>query len=113
MAERLPAHLEAAALIRRAQAEGGFGTVLNSGDPDRGALILLLSRRGEHQACLERALAPDGSYRWQLVGPGPSVDPATLADWSQKRRRFDEDSWFIELDIADPERFIAEMASQG
>ena len=113
MAERLPAHLEAAALIRRAEAEGGFGTVINRGDPDRGSLILLLSRRGLHQACLERALSPDGSYRWQQVGPGADAEPVTLADWSQKRRRFDEDSWLIELDIADPERFIAEMASQG
>lgn len=113
MADRLPAHLEVAALIRRAEAGGGFGTVLNSGDPDRGALVLLLSRRGEHRGCLERALSPDGSYRWQLVGPGPGAEPATLADWSQKRRRFDEDSWLIELDIAEPERFIAEMASQG
>ena len=113
MAERLPAHLEVAGLIRRAEAEGGFGTVLNRGDPDRGVLILLLSRRGQHQACLERTLSADGRYRWQEVGPGANVDPATLADWSQKRRRFDEDSWLIELDIADPERFIAEMASQG
>ena len=113
MTERLPAHLEAAALIRRAEAEGGFGTVLIRGDPDRGSLILLLSNRGVHQACLERALAPDGSYRWQQVGPRAEADPTTLADWSQKRRRFDEDSWLIELDIADPERFIAEMASQG
>jgi hypothetical protein len=113
MAERLPAHLEVAALIRHAESDGGFGTVLNSGDPDRGALVLLISRRGEHKACLERNLGADGSYRWQLVGPGAGADPAALADWSQKRRRFDEDSWLIELDIAEPERFIAEMASQG
>ena len=113
MTERLPAHLEVSGLIRRAEAEGGFGTVLNRGDPDRGVLILLLSRRGQHQACLERALSPDGSYRWQQVGPSAGAAPPTLADWSQKRRRFDEDSWLIELDIADPERFIAEMTSQG
>ena len=113
MAERLPAHVEAAALIRQAEVDGGFGTVVARGDPDRGSLILLISRRGRHQACLERSLAPDGSYRWQQIGPGPESDPATLADWSQKRRRFDEDSWLIELDIAEPERFIAEMASQG
>ena len=113
MAERLPAHLEATALIRRAQADGGFGTVLASGDSDRGALVLLITRKGQHQACLERNLAPDGAYRWQRVGPGPDADAAALADWSQKRRRFDEDSWLIELDIAEPERFIAELTSQG
>jgi hypothetical protein len=36
-----------------------------------------------------------------------------LADWSQKRVRFDEDLWLIELDIADPERFIAETTAKG
>ena len=109
----LPAQLEAAAMIRRAEGEGGFGAVLKRGDPDRGALILMVSSRGGHRACLERTLAPDGKYRWQAVGPGPGADPETLADWSQKRVRFDEDLWLIELDIADPERFVAETASQG
>jgi hypothetical protein len=113
MAERLPAHLEAAALLRRAEADGGFGTILTKGDPNRGALLLMIAQRGEHQGCLERNLAPDGSYQWQQVGPPAGSDPATLADWSQKRRRFDEDLWLIELDIAEPERFIAELASQG
>jgi hypothetical protein len=113
MADRLPAHLEASAMIRRAEAEGGFGMIVKRGDDDRGALVLLLANRGAHHACLERALTPDGNYRWQRVGPDAGADPTALADWSQKRRRFDEDLWLIELDIADPERFIAEIASQG
>jgi hypothetical protein len=111
--DRLPAQMEAAALIRRAESEGGFGTVLKRGDPDRGALVLMVSCRGEHRTCLERGLAADGRYRWQEVGPNVGADPQTLADWSQKRVRFDEDLWLIELDIADPERFVAETASQG
>src|SRR6185369_15983113 len=53
LADRLPAQLEAAALLRQAEAEGGFGTVLKRGDPDRGALVLLVARRGIHSACLE------------------------------------------------------------
>jgi hypothetical protein len=113
MAERLPAHLEAASLIRRAEAEGGFGTVVKRGDPDRGSLVLLISGRGSHWACFERALAPDGSYRWQRVGPPAGSDAPVLADWSQKRVRFDEDLWLIELDIAEPERFIVETGLQG
>jgi hypothetical protein len=44
---RLPAQLEAAALIRQAEAEGGFGTVIKRGDAERGALILLIASRGE------------------------------------------------------------------
>ena len=113
MAERLPAHLEAAALIRRAEAEGGFGTVVKRGDSDRGSLILLLSCRGEHRICLERALTGDGSYCWQQVGPAVGSDTAALNEWSQNRVRFDEDLWLIELDIADPERFIVETGLQG
>ena len=110
MSERLPAHVEAAALLRRAEAEGGFGTILKKGDPDRGALVLMLASRGVHHGCLERALSPDGNYRWQQVGPAAGAEASTLADWSQKRVRFDEDLWLIELDIAEPERFIAETS---
>jgi hypothetical protein len=113
MAERLPAHLEAAALIRRAEADGGFGTILKRGDAERGSLVLLVAKRGEHAACLERTLGRDGRYHWEQVGPRAGVDPPTLADWSQKRIRFDEDLWLIELDIADPERFIAETTAKG
>jgi hypothetical protein len=113
MEERLPAHLEAAALIRRAEAEGGFGTVIKRGDADRGALILLIACRGEHQACLERTLGSDGNYGWQRSGPDLGADRQTLAEWSQKRVRFDEDSWLIELDVADPQRFIVETGVKG
>jgi hypothetical protein len=113
MSERLPAHIEAAGLVRRAEAEGGFGTIVKRGDPDRGALILIVTRRGEHQAFIVRALGPDGQYHWQQVGPGADAEPAMLADWSQKRVRFDEDLWLIELDIPAPERFIAETTAKG
>lgn len=113
MTKRLPAHLEAAGLVRQAEAEGGFGTIVKRGDPDRGVLILIVTRRGKHHAFLERTLGPDGSYLWQQVGPATDADSAALADWSQKRIRFDEDLWLIELDIPEPQRFIAETSSKG
>jgi hypothetical protein len=113
LADRLPAHLEAAALVRQAESDGGFGTVVKRGDPDRGALVLMVVHRGKHCACLERTLGPAGNYGWRTVGPAAGSEPAALADWSQKRVRFDEDLWLIELDIPDPERFIAETTAQG
>ena len=113
MAERLPAHVEATALLRRAETDGGFGTILKRGDPDRGSLILHVIARGLHAGFLERELTHDGNYRWQRVGPAAGADAKMLADWSQKRVRFDEDLWLIELDIPDPERFIAETTAQG
>ncbi len=113
MGELLPAHLEASALLRRAEAGGGFGAVLRKGDLDRGALLLFITRRGDHIGCLERALGTDGNYQWRQVGPRAGAEQAEISDWAQKRVRFDEDIWLIELDIPDPERFIAETTSKG
>ncbi|MFP5328807.1 MAG: DUF1491 family protein [Alphaproteobacteria bacterium] len=111
--ERLAASVEASSLIRRAESEGGFGTVLRRGDPERGALLLVVRRRERHFACLERTLAMDGRYRWERVGPGEDSEEQDIADFLSGRLRFDPDQWLIELDIAQPERFIAETTVEG
>ena len=110
---RLAAAVEAAGLIRRAQADGDFAAIIRKGDAERGALLLLIRSRGRHVACLERALGPDGAYRWSRAGPGESADSAQVAEFLAKRARFDADLWAIELDIADAERFIAETTLTG
>jgi hypothetical protein len=86
---------------------------MKKGDPDRGSLLLFVGSRGRHVASLERVLSLDGAYRWQVVGPGESAGSAEIADFLARRARFDEDMWAIELDIAEPERFIAETTSVG
>ena len=58
-------------------------------------------------------LSLDGGYRWQKVGPAESAGSDEVRDFLAKRARFDEDSWLIELDIAQPERFIAETIASG
>jgi hypothetical protein len=110
---RLPTHVEVASIVRRAAASGDFATVLKKGDPDRGALLLLVASRGRHVACLERTLNLDGHYRWSSTGPGESAGSTEITEFLRKRARFDEDSWTIELDVAEPERFIAETTSAG
>jgi hypothetical protein len=110
---RLPAKLEITGLARRIEAEGGFATILRRGDPDGGALLLLISRRGAHVACLERIVAPSGGYEWRSTGPADSADPQEVASFLAKRVQFDPDLWAMELDIADPERFIAETTRLG
>ena len=108
MSDRLPAHLEVASILRRAQVAGDFATILRKGDPERGSLLLMVSSRGRHIASLERVLSRDGGYNWQAVGPAESASSLEIADFLAKRAQFDEDCWAVELDIADPERFIAE-----
>ena len=110
---RLAAAVEAAGLIRRAQADGDFAAIIRKGDAERGSLLLLVRSRARHVACLERALGPDGTYRWSRAGPGESADSAQVAEFLAKRARFDADLWAIELDIADAERFIAETTAAG
>ena len=111
--ERLPTNLEVTGLLRQVEARGGFGAVIRRGDPERGALLLLVSERGNHAACLERVLAMDGTYNWQRTGPADSSQSQEVSDFLAKRARFDPDLWVVELDIAGAERFIAETTGLG
>lgn len=111
--KRLTAAVEAASLVRRAESGGDFAAILKRGDPDRGAILLVISSRGRHVGCLERMLALDGGYQWQSVGPDESSGSTEIRDFLAKRIRFDADLWAIELDIAEAERFIAETTASG
>ena len=113
MTERLPAHVEAAGFIRRAQAEGGFAAILRKGDPDSGALILIVRERGELCGILERELGARFTYEWSFKRLDPRLERDSVADLIARREQFDPDSWLIELDIAEPERFIAETTHPG
>ncbi len=110
---RLPAKLEVSGLVRQIETEGGFATILNKGDAEGGALLLIVSSRGRHVASLERILGVSGDYEWRLTGPTDSPGSEELRSFLAKRTRFDPDLWIIELDIADPERFIAETTALG
>ena len=99
--------------MRCVEAGGGFATILQKGDPDRGTLTLILSKRGEFWGILERELGPNFSYRWAFRKSDEDLSSADLQDLIARRERFDPDSWLIELDIAEPERFIAETTSLG
>jgi hypothetical protein len=103
--ERLPSGLEVAALCRQAEASGGFAAVLRRGDPDRGDLVVQIIESGRDAARLERRLSQDFTYRWSRM-PDEPFSPVD-------RARIDPDFWLIELDVADAERFIAEMIASG
>ncbi len=110
---RLPAKLEVSGLVRQIETEGGFATILNKGDAEGGALLLIVSSRGRHVASLERILGVSGDYEWRHTGPTDSPGSEELRSFLAKRTRFDPDLWIVELDIADPERFIAETTALG
>lgn len=110
--DRLPAALEAAALVRRITAQGDFAAILKKGDPDRGSLLLIVSSRGAYLGCLQRTLDfTRNSYVWTRVGPERSLSSDESTRFLGQQARFDPDMWQIELDVAEPERFIAETTA--
>jgi hypothetical protein len=112
--DRLPAAVEAAGLVRTVAANGGFAAILRRGDPDRGALILIINSRGEYVSCLQRRFdVVRNSFAWEQVGPERSKGSEELPNFLEQQARFDPDSWQIELDIAQAERFIAETTASG
>jgi hypothetical protein len=51
----------------------------------------------------------DGSRKFLAVRQESSENPQDFSEYLVRRRRQDDDLWLIEVDIADPERFIARI----
>lgn len=109
MEPRIAASVLAAALIRKAEGEGGFGAVLAKGDATAGSILVILLEKGENPRFFERLLQPEGCYAWQESGIVRIEDSREVPDFIARRRRFDPDLWVLELDIPSAERFAAEM----
>lgn len=107
--DRLPAHLEVSALIRAAQAAGGFATVIAKGDRDAGVILILTSERGGTARLWERMPRLDGTRRFAVVQTQEPDKNDEFAEYLLRRSARDPDSWIVELDIADEERFVAEF----
>jgi len=86
---------------------------MRKGDAERGSLLMFITSRGQNVAILERMLSPDGVYHWQATKAAESPGSEDMVNFLARRARFDDDLWAIELDIADPERFIAETIHSG
>lgn len=106
MDERLPAHLEAAALIRRTQAAGGFATVLQKGEREAGTILLVLCENDTNARTYERMPVPDGTRNWVCSKVQNPENKPEFSHYIARRGEQDRDLWIIELDIAQGERLI-------
>lgn len=109
MEGRLPTHLEASTILRLAESEGGFGMVLAKGERDAGTILLVTLCHGKGGVLYERMPQLDGSRKFLAVKRENPENPAEFPDYLARRRSQDSDMWLIEVDIVDPERFVARI----
>ena len=107
MSERLPAHLEVSSMIRLAESNGGFAMVLHKGQRDAGTILIVSMFRGDNVRLYERMPQLDGTRPFVLTKTQDIEKSKEFDDYVNRRRSQDPDIWVLEVDIADPERFIA------
>lgn len=98
-------------LLRRAEAAGGFATILARGDETSGIILVHCSERGQPGPLLERRFSATGHHIWEPVGPDDAKDGESRANYQERRRKADPDLWIVELDIADAPRLVAEWGA--
>lgn len=113
MTERLTSQIIVQALIRKTQAEGGFAAVLHKGDPISGAIILQLRQSNNEIMTFERISHHSGGYQLMPIATEYSSDNEKMAQYIDKRRRFDRDLWVLELDVVNAEQLVAAIVNEG
>lgn len=98
----------ASGLIRAAEAVGGNGAVLAKGDPDSGAIMLVLTTRGVDPIVFERVSSLTTGFTWNKAEIDESAPSQRVARLIDRKKRFDPDIWIVELDIPQVEQFIAD-----
>ena len=111
MSERLPAHLEVSSMIRLAESNGGFAMVLHKGERDAGTILIVSMFRGTDMRLFERMPQLDGTRPFVLTRSQDIEKPNEFDEYLARRRSQDPDIWVLEVDIDDPERFIALLPS--
>ncbi len=107
MTTRLPAHLEISSLIRLTETHGGNAMVLAKGERDAGTVLIVTMCRGEDVQVLERMPQMDGTRPFIATKSQDTEKPHEFYEYLERRRSQDPDIWILELDVEDPERFIA------
>ena len=107
MEPRLTSAMTISALLRIAEGDAGFGTVVLKGDQQSGAIIVVLAERGVPKMGMERILQQDGRYAWTNIEWGAGEEEAKRL--IERRRQSDPDLWVLELDVPSAERFADVM----
>lgn len=107
--ERLPTHVWADALVRRALAAGAAAFILQRGDASRGDILVKVSKLNGEASLFGPTMDMDGSrifmnYEEQGVGP----EEASVDAYLKRARERDRDLWVIEVEDKEGRHFITE-----
>lgn len=108
--ERLPTHVWADALVRRALSAGAAAFILQRGDASRGDVLVKVAELNGQARLYGPAMGMDGSRVFidyadaQGVGPDESV----VDDYIARARNRDRDLWVIEVEDRKGRHFMTE-----
>jgi hypothetical protein len=106
---RIASHMLVGAIVRRAHEQGGFATIVHKGDATSGVIIIQTLEKGVETGLYERIPNGQGEYEMTACGAQYWGNHEQVAQYIDRRTRSDPDLWLIELDIPEPQRFIAEI----
>lgn len=111
MPPRLTTGVQIGALLRLAQQQGDFGTIVRKGDAVSGAILLVGQVRGKNPKIYERFPLAGGDTKWQNLAIQTADDNRILQNYLDKRTAQDPDLWIVELDTADEQRLTGLIQS--
>ena len=96
-----------AALVRRAELGGGFGTVARKGDARAGAVLVKVLHRGDGTTRLyAEATRGDGERVW--MRPALSDNEPDLDRYIERAIRIDPDLWVVDIEDRHGRHFLTE-----
>lgn len=94
-------------LIRRAELDGAFATVVKKGDARAGTVILKAYDTSTRTAKLYSTVTgPDGEPHW--MQPVASEFEHELDAYIERQRRYDPDLWVVEIEDRQGRHFLQE-----
>ncbi|MFN7108209.1 MAG: DUF1491 family protein [Brevundimonas sp.] len=103
----LSSDLWVSALIRRAQIEGAYATVVKKGDDRAGSVIVKAYDTSTRTARLyTEAFGTDGDRLW--IQPVTSDNESELDAYIARQRGYDPDLWVVEIEDRQGRHFITE-----
>jgi hypothetical protein len=112
---RLKSGIWAAALVRRAFANGHFAAIERRGAEEAGAIFVRVRHRGglqsvygpAPQSLLAEDQPGDRLFECRCSEAGEEEADALI----ERERRFDSDLWVVEIELDEPERYLTIVAS--